>query len=83
MHGFVQIQEAFTTDISQKKPQTQATRHEADEEKVKLFPSNKSKGGGNKITTLEIQTFFQPLPDCSDKIHRTETPLVGSPQCED
>lgn len=81
MHGFVQIQEAFTTDISQKKNKTQTTRHEADE--VKLFPSNRSNGGGNKITTLEIQTFFQPLPDCSDKIHRTETPLVGTPQYED
>lgn len=39
-----------------KKTKTQTTRHEADE--VKLFPSNRSNGGGNKITTLEIQTFF-------------------------
>lgn len=80
MHGFVQIQEAFIMDISQK---SRNPKHVADEEKVKLFPNNRSNGGGNKITTLEIQTFFQPLPDCSDKIHRTETPFVGTPQYED
>lgn len=64
-------------DISQKKC------HVADEEKMNLLSNSRSNGGSNKMTTLEGQTFFQPLPDCPDKIHGTETPLVGTPQYED
>lgn len=39
--------------------------------------------GGNKMTTLEVQTFFQPLPDRPDKIYETEMPLVGTLWYED
>lgn len=75
MSDFVQIQETFTTNISQKVLCSRWGKYETS--------NRRNNEGGNKTTILEVKAFFLLLPNSLDKIHVTEMPVGGIPQYED